>query len=260
MAKAFCDRMHVRVSGHGSQTLVLVNGFGTTQAVWSGVLPWLEDRFRVIRFDWPVEPQHYDHTRYSDMEAYADDLLRVVTETHAAPCILIGHSMGGMAGVLAGRRQAKMFKKMVLINVSPRYINDTDYHGGLDKDEASALIGAISDSYFEWVESFAPVAVGNILARQEIAEFVRGLLTMRPDVAMSMAITIFRFDLREHLHGFQVPAVIVQSARDAIVPVEMADYLMQRWPDSRVFLLNADGHLPHLTHAQLLTAVLEEAL
>lgn len=238
----------ITISGTGPRTVVLGNGFGTTQAVWDRLLPWLEERARVVRFDWAVDPRHYDHTRYATLDAYARDLLTVIDATAAAPCILIGHSMSGMIGMLAGRARPEAFHHVVMINPSPRYINDDGYTGGFDRAEVSALIKAISDTYIPWVESFAPLVVGGAPDSPEVREFARGLLALRPDVAMSMAVTLFTSDLRDRLDGYTVPTTILQSTQDPAVPVAVGEYLHATWPGSRLALIDASGHLPHLTH------------
>lgn len=256
----FLEKMNVTVSGAGDQTVVLGNGFGTTQAAWAQVLPWLEERFRVVRFDWPVTPRHFDHIRYSTLDAYAEDLLAVIEATQAAPCTLIGHSMSGMVGMLAGRMAPRAFTRMVMINPSPRYINDEGYTGGFSREQIAALISSLNENYLDWVRSFAPVVVGGQPEDPAVAEFAEGLLSLRPDVAMSMVITIFRSDLRDRLSGFTVPTTIIQSTADPAVPVGVAEYLCRHWPDCRVELLDMQGHLPHLTHAPLLVEALERIL
>jgi sigma-B regulation protein RsbQ len=260
MRQAVRDRLHITESGDGERALVLANGFGTTQSVWASITPWLEERFRVIRFDWPVEPQHYDHTRYGEIDAYAEDLLGVIVEMAASPCVLIGHSMSGMISMLAGSAKPSAFERIVMINPSPRYINDEGYVGGFSPEEVSTLIGSLSRNYFGWVAGFAPSAAGPEVERWQIEEFVRGLRAMRPDVAMSMATTLFGSDLRQRLSRFTVPTAIIQSTHDPIVPVDVSRFLHQQWPNSRVLLMEMEGHLPHLTHAPLLLEALDQIL
>lgn len=254
------DKFRVSISGRGERTVVLGNGFGTTQAVWSRLLPWLEARFRVVRFDWMTAPQHYDYTRYFSLDAYAVDLLRVIERTAAGPCILIGHSMSGMIGMLAGKARPDVFEQAVMINASPCYIDRPGYLGGFSEDEINGFLLAMSENYLAWVDGFAPAVVGAAAPRHEVEEFAAGLLSMRPDVAFSMALTLFRSDLRDQLGGYTVPTTLLQSTQDVAVPVAVAEYLRQAWPGCRMRLLEADGHLPHLTHATLVQAALEEVL
>lgn len=254
------DRMQVAISGKGSHTVILANGFGTTKSVWDRVLPWLEERFRVVRFNWPIAPEHYDHIRYNRLDGYAEDLIELVGTVAAGPCTLIAHSFSGMIGMLAGKIIPHSFRQIIMINPSPRYMNDGDYTGGFSEEEIAGLIASLDANYSQWIDSFAPVVVGAKVDDPDVAEFARGLMAMRPDVALSMAITIFRSDYRDHLNGLTVPTTIVQSTRDPAVPVGVGEYLHRHWPDSRLVVMDMDGHIPHLTHAERFLEVLEEAL
>lgn len=214
----------------------------------------------MVRFDWLIEPQHYDHMRYGSLEAYAHDLLRVIHAAEAAPCVFVGHSMCGMIGMLAGIIRPQAFTSMVMINPSPCYINDASYEGGFREEDVKALLAGISNDYFAWVQGFAPTVVGGPPDRPEVEEFSRGLRAMRPDVAFSMALTLFRSDLRDKLGKFAVPTTILQSTRDPAVPVAVGEYLRNAWPHSRLRLLDAEGHLPHMTHAPLVMDALADVL
>ena len=77
----FLSRMKVTITGVGPQTIMTGNGFGTDQGVWSKILPWLERRHRVVRFDWPIDPVHFDAVRYARLESFAEDMLAVLAAT-----------------------------------------------------------------------------------------------------------------------------------------------------------------------------------
>ncbi|HTH18064.1 MAG TPA: alpha/beta fold hydrolase [Magnetospirillum sp.] len=249
----------ITVSGKGSQTVVLANGFGTDQTFWRGLLPWLEERFRVVRFDWLIDPDHFDSSRYKSLEGFAEDLLAIQMATDAAPCLYVGQSMGAMVGMLAARRRPDFFRSMVMLAPSPCFINHPGYRGGFDQEGIDALLGQIGHDYMEWVKSFSPLVVAAPPSHQDAQEFARCLMALRPDVALSMALTVFKMDLRNSLDGFQTPVTIVQTKHDIAVPMDVAQYLHDRWPQSRLEVIEAEGHVPQLTAPQEVTRVMETA-
>jgi sigma-B regulation protein RsbQ len=253
----FIRKMNLRITGSGAETLLLGNGFGTDQRVWMKLLPWLEQRFRVVRFDWPVDPVHFDAARYAWLESFVDDLLAVVAATGGAPCSLIGHSMSAMIGMLAARREPAAFKRIVMIAAAPRYVLDSDYPGGMTAGDVEALLERMGDDYLAWSEEFSPVAVGLRHDPDLIDDFRRGLIAMRPDVALSMAETLFRMDLRDQLSGYATPTVLIQPTCDPVVPVAVGQYLARRWPQASLEIIETSGHLPHLTAPDAVLAVLE---
>lgn len=241
-------------------TLVVVNGFGYNLSVWQGLLPWLERHFRVVRFNWPIHPDHYDVARYSKLDSFAEDLLGIIDRVGGEPCAVLTHSMGGMVGMLAARYKPEWFLRFVMLTPSPCFLRGPDFPGSFEKSELDALMRSLGDNYTHWVEQTAPLVLSLPAGSPEVETFCRQLLEMRPDVALSMALTIFHMDVRDRLGGFITPTTIVQTRDDTVVPVDVAYYLRDRWPNSRVEIIEAAGHLPHLTHPVEVLRVLEGCL
>jgi sigma-B regulation protein RsbQ len=254
----FSERLSVQVSGAGARTFVLANGFGTTSAIWDGLLPFFEQRGRVVRFDWPVDPHHYDVIRYSSLDGYAEDLLALLVHTQAQPAILVGHSVSGMVGMLAGKHAPEMFERMIMIAPSPCYRRAPGYDGYLDEADVRELLFAMAGNYIQWVKAFAPMVVGPRSNSVCLDHFTRSLLAMRPDVALAMAMTIWKIDLRDQLDGFALPTAILQPEDDPAVPVSVAHFLSAHWREAEVHIIPTSGHLPHLTHPAIIREVLSE--
>lgn len=256
----FGDKHRIRVSGEGAHTVVLGNGFGTDQDFWREVAAWLEPRFRVVRFDWAIDPVHFDASRYAAMDSYAEDLLAVIHATDAAPCTLVGHSMSGMVGMIAAKTVPAAFRHLVMIAPAPCYISGEGYPAGFTREEVDGLLNFMGENYMAWVEAFAPIAVGDPGNAAAIGEFSRSLTAMRPDVALSMAQRIFKMDLRGQLDGFSTATTIIQPDADPAVPVAVGEYLAKRWPQARLKVIEAAGHFPHLTASDQVIAVLDQVL
>ncbi len=256
----FAQQMKITVSGAGEAAVLLGNGFGTDQRVWAKLLPWLEPRFRVVRFDWMIDPVHFDAACYASLDRFAEDMLAVVVSAGCAPCTLVGHSMSAMIGMLAAKRDPAAFRRIVMIAAAPCYVIDDDYPVGLAADDIDALLDRIGDDYLAWCDDFSPVAVGRGAEPALVDDFRQSLRAMRPDVALSMARTVFLTDMRDRLSGYATPTVLIQPSDDPIVPVAAGEYLARCWPHARLELIEASGHLPHLTAPDTLRAALARAL
>ena len=81
-----------------------------------------------------------------------------------------------------------------------RYLNDVNYFGGLDQEDLNQLVLAMQSNFKAWVSGFAPLAVGADIDSMAVQEFSRTLFNIRPDIAFSVARTIFQSDLRNILH------------------------------------------------------------
>lgn len=256
---------NVRVTGSGEEVVVLGHGFGTDQCVWRQVIPYLIDDYRLILFDnlgaGTTNPDYFSFDRYSTLHGYAYDLLSILEELQVTSCIYVGHSVMGMVGCLASIERPDLFTKLVLISASPRYLNDVNYFGGFEQDDLDQLFDAMQSNFKAWVSGFAPLAVGDDIDSFAVQEFSRTLFNVRPDIAYSVAKTIFESDFRGILPCVSVPCHILQSSKDLAVPVVVSDYLHQNLgAKSIVEVLPTEGHLPQLSSPDVVVPALKRHL
>uniref|UniRef100_A0A1D1XEP7 Sigma factor sigB regulation protein rsbQ n=1 Tax=Anthurium amnicola TaxID=1678845 RepID=A0A1D1XEP7_9ARAE len=256
--------LNVRVVGSGEKVLVLSHGFGTDQSAWQRVLPYFTRDHRVVLYDLvcagSVNPDHFDFHRYTTLDAYVDDLLSILDALRVDRCAFVGHSVSAMIGILAAIRRPALFTKLVLLGASPRFLNDKDYHGGFETGEIEKVFAAMESNYEAWVRGFAPLSVGADVPAA-VREFSRTLFNMRPDISLFVSRTVFHSDLRGVLGLVRTPCCIVQGVKDVSVPVSVAAYLKSHLGGrTSVEILQAEGHLPHLSAPALLVPVLRRAL
>ncbi|XP_008787141.3 probable esterase D14L [Phoenix dactylifera] len=252
---------NVRVVGRGERTIVLAHGFGTDQSVWKHLVPHLVEDCRVVLFDnmgaGPTNPDYFDFERYATLEGYALDLLAILEELRIASCTFVGHSVSALIGAIASVSRPDLFSKIVMLSASPRYLNDVDYFGGFEQEELDELFDAMRSNYKAWVSGFAPLAVGGDLESVAVQEFSRTLFNIRPDIAFSVAQTIFQSDVRHLLGHVTVPCHILQSSKDLAVPVVVSEYLHKNLrANSIVEVMPSEGHLPQLSNPEIVIPVL----
>ncbi|XP_050206998.1 probable esterase D14L [Mercurialis annua] len=255
------DAHNVKVIGKGERILVLAHGFGTDQSVWKHLVPHVVDDFKVILYDnmgaGTTNPEYFDFERYASLEGYAYDLLAILEEFGVASCVFVGHSVSAMIGAVASITRPDLFSKLIMISASPRYLNEVNYYGGFEQEELTQLFEAMQDNYKAWCSGFAPLAVGGDMESVAVQEFSRTLFNMRPDIALSVAQTIFQSDMRSILHMVTVPCHIVQSIKDLAVPVVASEYLHRHLGgQSIVEVMSTDGHLPQLSSPDVVVPVL----
>ncbi|KAL7141473.1 hypothetical protein ABFS83_08G055400 [Erythranthe nasuta] len=252
---------NVRVVGSGQQTIVLAHGFGTDQSVWKHLVPHLVEEYRVVLYDnmgaGTTNPDYFDFDRYSTLDGYAYDVIAILEELRIQSCVYVGHSVSAMIGVIASVTRPELFSKIITVSASPRYLNDPDYYGGFEEEDIVQLFDAMGSNYKSWCAGWAPLAVGGDMESLAVQEFSRTLFNMRPDIALSVAQTIFYSDVRPLLGHVTVPCHIIQSVKDLAVPVVVSEYLHQNLGgDSIVEVMSTDGHLPQLSSPDVVVPVL----
>eukprot|EP01018_Ginkgo_biloba_P034434 Gb_14437 [translate_table: standard] len=239
LGSGLLEALNVRIIGSGERILILSHGLVPIRS---------------------VNPDNFDLRRYSSLDAYVDDLLVVLDELNIDKCVYVGHSVSAMIGCIASVRRPNLFEKLVLLGASPRYLNDVGYEGGFEREDIDQLLSAMGSNYSAWVSGFAPLAVGADVPAA-VREFSRTLFKMRPDIALSVAKTVFESDLRGILGHVKVPCFILQSSKDMAVRLTVADYLRTHLGGkSFVDILQTEGHLPQLSAPALVIQALSRVL
>ncbi|WP_045465758.1 alpha/beta fold hydrolase [Sporocytophaga myxococcoides] len=243
----------VTVAGNqnSEETLVFGHGFGTDQTYWRLVTKAFSEQYKIITFDnvgaGKSPPIAYSNNKYSQLQSYADDIIDLAENLQIKDATFIGHSVSGITGMLASIKAPELFSKHVFINASPRYLNDTEYIGGFEQSDLKDLYNKMQTNYHAWVSGFAPTFMGNPEKPELAIEFANSLASLRPDVAYTVCKAIFESDHRKDLIKFNKKSLIIQSIKDIAVPVEVGKYLNKNIKDSVLFVINADGHFPHIS-------------
>jgi sigma-B regulation protein RsbQ len=251
MSSPNLNRNNVRISGRGPGTMVLAHGFGCDQNMWRHVVPAFEEDFRIIRFDYVGHGQSdlsaFDRSRYSTLDAYADDVLQICEALAVHDAVFVGHSVSAMIGVLAARKAPARFSSMVMVGPSPRYINDGDYVGGFSRQEIDGLLDFLDSNYLGWSSTMAPVIMANSERPELAGELANSFCRTDPEIAKQFARVTFLSDNRADLADIKVPCLILQCSNDVIAPLSVGDYMHARIPGSELVVLRATGHCPHLS-------------
>ena len=209
------------------------------------------------RVETPQGAKSFDFQRYSTLGAYSDDLICLLDELRVSGCVFVGHSVSGMIGLSASTKRPDLFRKVIMLASSPRYINDpsTDYVGGFQEEQVRDLLDNVEHHYEDWVAGFASLAVEEP-NDEAVKQFTSGLLEVRPDVALATCKTIFLMDLRGMLPEVTVSCVIIQSKTDIAVPLSVGTYLARTLQGSSLEVLPTAGHLPHLSSPMVVNSTL----
>jgi len=234
--------------------IVFAHGFGCDQNMWRFVWPAFADHARVILFDHVgaggSDAGAYDRERYAALAGYAEDVLEICRELDLRDVVFVGHSVSAMIGALAAAAEPDPFARLVLVGPSPRYIDDDGYTGGFTRADIDGLLESMDSNYLGWSSAMAPVIMGNDERPQLGEELTNSFCRADPDIARHFARVTFLSDNRDDLARVATPTVVLQSAEDAIAPLEVGRYVAGAMPDARLDVIDATGHCPNLSAPQ----------
>lgn len=258
-------RNNVKVLGSGPRTLLFAHGFGCDQNMWRLVTPAFERDFRLVLFDYvgcgSSDLSAFNAHRYSRLEGYAQDILEICDALDLEDAILVGHSVSAMIGLLAAIRRPGRFSRLIMLGPSPRYLNDApSYRGGFEQADIEGLLTLMEHNLIGWASQFAPIIMSNPERPELALELEQSFCSTDPVTARVFARATFLADNRADLAQLTIPSLIVQVSDDAIVPMEVGEYLHAHLKDSELVVLEGSGHCPHVSHPEATIAAMKAFL
>lgn len=250
--------------GDAQEVVVFAHGFGTDQGVWRPFLTTLPPQRGAVLYDLAcaptADPEYFDQARHHTLEGHVEDLLEILARLGVRQCSFVGHSVSGMIGVLAAIQRPDLFKRLILIGASARYTDAPGYRGGFSERDVLGILDSVAANFREWANSFAPHVMDKPLSDPASQTFAASLRRMKPDLAVVMLSAILLSDYRSALGNCTVPAVVLQTRQDPAVPLEAARYLHEHLEGSRFEILDAAGHLPHVSSPEVTAEALRRYL
>lgn len=243
-------RNNVKILGEGSQVIVFAHGFGCAQTTWKYITDAFLEDYKVILFDYVGSGQsdisQYDYHKYATLDGYACDVIDIIEALDLTDIIFVGHSVSSMIGMIAALQKPAVFKKLIFIGPSPKYLNDQDYIGGFEAGDIEAIFNLISKDYLGWAKSISPA----VMACPDQPELTNFLLECfeetSPDIALAFAMATFKSDYREKLKDLSVPSLTLSTKNDPMVPLNVGEYIKEYAPDNFLVVMEATGHYPHV--------------
>lgn len=243
--------------------LMFAHGYGCDQTMWRYVAPTFEETHRVILFDFVGcggAQAAYVADRYSTLDGYAEDVVRICTELGLSGVTFVGHSVAAMIGVLAANARPESFEALIMVGPSPRYIDDDGYTGGFQPADVDSLLTSLSSNYVGWAGAMAPAIMANPDQPQLSAELEAAFCRLDPLVAANFARATFLADNREDLASVITRTLVLQCREDIIAPEEVGRYVARNIADSELVHLDATGHCPHMSAPEEVVAAMRDFL
>ncbi len=254
------ERNNIKIIGNGAQTLMFAHGFGCDQNTWNLITPAFSDTYKVVLFDY-IGAGHaaidaYEKQRYSNLSGYAKDVIDICEELQLENVIFIGHCVSSMIGALASIEAPHFFKKLIFIGPSPRYINDVDYYGGMEREDLEALLDVMDNNYLGWSGTLAPAVVGNPDRPALGEDLTKSFRAVDLDIAKQFARVIFLSDHRGDLPLIKIPSLTIQGKEDVLTSERVANYIHEHTYRNQVTILESGGHCPHLSDPEAVVSAI----
>lgn len=263
-------------------TVIFVHGYSLNLDCWHFQRAAYRGQVRTVFYD---QRSHGRSARSEEdhctIEQLGHDLRRVIEDTAPGPCVVVGHSMGGMSVVSLAEHYPELFGDKV---VGAALISTTA--GGLDPGRVlfpmvplglgGRFVGRavrtldlghkVVDLARVWGHAVADVMTDRYAFGDDVpadhVEFVYSMLNATPFAVVADFYPAFAtLDHFEHLEPLgRVPTAIICGTEDRITSVAHSRKLHSRIPGSSLLECEGAGHMVLLERHKEVTAELDDLL
>jgi len=226
------------VRGSGQPALVFIHCWACDRSFWREQLDTFAADHTVVAIDLPGHGASGRDREEWTLEAYADDVVRVVDDLDLDRVVLVGHSMGGPISLLAAARLGEGAEGVVCVDA----LHDAEYTW--PEEEVQAWIAGMEEDYEGTMRAgVAALVPGDSALATWIAE--RGLLADR-EALLALIPEDQAFDLAGALAAADVPVRCINAAPYGPFSIPTAIETNRSYADFDASIMDGVGHYLHL--------------
>lgn len=244
---------------HGSgQPIVLIHGFPFNGATWEKqAVPLLAAGYRVITYDRRGFGNSAQPTMGYDYDTFAADLDVLMTELDLRNTILVGHSMGTgeITRYLGAYGSSRVQRAVLLSPLAPFLAKAPNNPEGVDKSLFDGFQKAILDDRFAYLTTFCEAFFNyqENKGKRVSEEAFRAHWEIGARASAKGThdcVDAWQTDFRNDVSRIDVPVLIVQGDKDAVLPYPVTGQRLQpALKGSQLITLNGAPHGIPWTHA-----------
>ena len=196
------------------------------------------------------------------VERLGDDIAELVDRLGLEDAIGIGWSLGASVlwRMLAGPASSR-FAGAVIVDMTPRVMNDDDWQLGLSSEACEGRRQAIETDFEAFATGageaiFRPTGTPETQAAAEGAG--RRFAANDAHSISALWSSLMQQDFRAALARIRQPTLIVHGAHSHLYGPDTADHLAAAIPDSRIVRFEQSGHSPHIEQPELFNRTLKQ--
>jgi len=247
-------RIRYELTSHAGPVLVFSNSLGTDYSMWDPQVAYLSRRFRILRYDTrghggsSVTPGDYT------IEQLGRDVLTLLDSLDIDRVDFCGLSMGGSTGMWLGINAPERVDRLVLCNTAAKIGNPDVWKARIDtvrKDGMKPVAAAVIERWF--TPEFRAAHPEKVVPAQQMLE------GSPPDGYASNCAAVRDSDFRATLGRIQSRTLVIYGAKDPVIPVADAQFLVDQIPGAKGVELNA-SHLSNVEQDDAFNQALNEFL
>ncbi len=238
--------------------IVLLHAFPLSRAMWRDLQSALAPNYRVIAPDMRGLGASGQASSASTQEM-ADDVAALLDALDIEQAVLIGLSMGGYVALDFTRRYRRRVRGLILADTraTPDTIEGRESREALAQKVLREGSAAIAEQMLPDL-----LAASTHANKPEVVAQVRALIEQNTPAGIATASRGMaeRTDSRPFVPMFEVPALVIVGADDALTPPKQAEALAAALPQGQLAIIPEAGHLANIENASAFNAAVHAFL
>ena len=228
-----------KITGTGRETAVILQGWGTDLGIYDSVANTINEKYRVVQFDFPGFGGSDEPKEPWNVDAYADFFCKFMQALGIEEASLIGHSYGGRVIIKLASREQIPFKIKNIVLIDSAGIVPEKTAPQKMRIRSYKILKKIFN--MKVVYALFPELIDDWRSRQGSADYRNASPMMRQCLVMAV-----NEDLRHLLPRIKQETLLIWGDKDTETPISDAKIMEEMIPDSGLAVLKGAGHFPFL--------------
>ena len=250
--------IHSDVLGAG-EAVVLIHGWGMHSGIWLDFAQALAATHQVICLDLPGHGLSQPLLNASLSQQTQALLASIAVDKFS----VVGWSLGGLLAVEMANIAPERVKSLVLLASNPCFVAQEQWPG-VKLEVLDSFARQLQADPQQTLMRFMALQVNGLSNAKLRLQQIKQAVLSRPAADLASLEqglnTLKHEDVRKILANIKCPVSAVLAGRDTLVPLSLQNALPDLRPDITVKVLPDAGHMPFMTHAQVLLDSLHECL
>ncbi|MGN0347315.1 MAG: alpha/beta fold hydrolase [Lachnospiraceae bacterium] len=228
-----------KITGEGDETVVILQGWGTHLGVYDSVANSINEKYKVVQFDFPGFGGSDEPKEPWNVDAYADFFCDFMEKLEIKKATLIGHSYGGRVIIkLASRANLQFAIKNIVLIDSAGIMPKRSFVQKLKMYNYKILKRFLN---LKFIYFLFPELIDDWKSRQGSADYRNASPMMRQCLVMAV-----NEDLTELLPAITQETLLIWGDKDTATPITDAKIMEEKIPNSGLAVIPGTGHFSFL--------------
>ncbi|MBR1440486.1 MAG: alpha/beta hydrolase [Lachnospiraceae bacterium] len=228
-----------KITGEGDETAVVLQGWGTDLGVYDSIASAINEKYKVVQFDFPGFGGSDEPHEAWNVDAYADFFCKFTQALNIKKATLIGHSYGGRVIIKLASRDSLPFEINNIVLIDSAGIVPEKTEAQKRKIKRYKILKSFLN--LKVIYALFPELVDDWKSRQGSADYRNATPVMRQCLVMAV-----NEDLRHLLPKIKQDTLLIWGDKDTATPISDAKIMEEMIPNSGLAVLEGTGHFSFL--------------